>query len=67
MQVWIAFAAGAFIGSAVTVLLIGLCQAAGNADRLSERFEAAYCKDQEKDIGKTAFPGKMSGMKLSRM
>ena len=38
MQVWIAFAVGAFIGSAVTVLLIGLCQAAGDADRASERF-----------------------------
>ncbi len=67
MQVWIAFAVGAFIGSAVTVLLIGLCQAAGNADRAAERLEAILRKDREKDIGKTGYPGKMAGIKFSRM
>jgi len=67
MQVWIAFAVGAFIGSAVTVLLIGLCQAEGNADRAAERLEATLRKDRGKDVAKTGFSGKMSGIKLSRM
>jgi hypothetical protein len=65
MQVWIAFAVGAFLGSVATILLIGLCQAASNADRAAERV-AAYRKDREKDI-EACFPRKMTGMKLSRM